>query len=346
MPRFSLPVAFLASVLAGCSGAPVASPVATESALAPTASPVATVAPTGAAAPCEAAVNQRAAPTGPAIAAAIDLGCQAGGVAVGGGSVWVVPHLDRVALRIDPVTNTVRQVISLGNRGPGAEITATDDMVWASVSTPSFDYERLVRIDPATGSVVAEVKVKAGFPVIGAGFVWANGPGGVSRIDTATSTVAGTIGLRDCGVVILGEQVFCVGRGVSEIDPKTDESTSVPGAPGGFPVEADAGLIWGVGDDSMWAFDPRTGKVRAELAPPKGTNAWSLDALTLDGSLWATATTGEGAPDRLVRIDRSKMAIDCVLEIPVAEFGIGAGLGAIWVPVLRQPYVIRVEPVC
>ena len=287
-----------------------------------------------------------AAPTGAAITAAIDLGCQAGGVAVGGGSVWVVPHLDRVVLRIDPQTNEVGQVISLGNGGPGAEIAATDEMVWASVSTPSFDYERLVRINPATGSLVASVKVEAGFPVIGAGYVWANGPAGVFRIDPAGNTLAATIGAIGCGVVILDQRVYCVGRDMVEIDPSTDKITPVPGAPGGFPVEADAGLIWGVNEDSLWAFEPGTGKVKAKLDAPTGTKRWSLDAVVVDGSLWASATTGDGAPDRLVRIDRSKMAIDCVLEIPVAESGIGAGFGSIWASVLRQPYLVRVNPTC
>lgn len=346
MPRFTLSVAFLATLLAGCSAVPSASPVLGGVRPSPSPTPVARDAPTSKAVACGVPGHPGAAPAGAAIAAVVDLGCQAGAVAVGGGSVWVVPHLDGVALRIDPERNVVSQVIALGDRGPGAEIAANDEMVWASVSTPAFDYERLVRIDPATGSIVAEVSVKAGFPVIGAGFVWANGPGGVSRIDPATNSVAATIGARDCGVVILEPHIYCVGRDIFEIDPKTDMGRPVPGAPGGFPVEADAGLIWGVNDDSLWAFEPRTGKVVARLDPPAGAMAWSLDAVVLDGSIWATATTGEGAPDRLVRIDRSKVAIDCVLEIPVAEFGIAAGLGAIWAPVLRQPYVIRVDPVC
>ena len=72
-----------------------------------------------------------AAPEAESIAATIALGCEGGAVAVGGGSLWVVPHLDRVGLRIDPETNTVIDQISLGDRGPGAEIDGTDDMVWA-----------------------------------------------------------------------------------------------------------------------------------------------------------------------------------------------------------------------
>jgi len=342
MPRFVMLLTVVAFVLTGCA--------AGTSGTAPTGGgsppPAATIEPAATPALCHTNRNPKPAPTGALITTVIDLGCEAGGVAVAGGSVWVVPHLDRYALRIDPLTNAVSQVISLGNRGPGAEIAANDEMVWASVSTPSFDYERLVRIDPVTAAVVAQVKVKGGFPVIGAGFVWASGPGGVSRIDPRTNEIAGTIVLRDCGVVVLGDRVFCVGREVIEIDPRSDKGTSVPGAPGGFPVEADEGLIWGVNDDSLWAFEPGTGKVKARLAPPTGAMAWSLDAVVLDGALWATATTSEGAPNRLVRIDRSKMAIDCVLEIPTAEFGIAAGLGAIWAPVLRQPYVVRVKPAC
>jgi len=279
--------------------------------------------------------------------AAIDLGCEAGAVAVAGDSVWVLPHLDRMALRIDPAANSVIAATSLGNRGPGAEIGATEAMIWASVSSHDFEFERLVRIDPVSGNVVASVDAKAGFPVIGAGFVWATGPEGAFRIDPDTNTVGAVIETGDCWIVVLGDRVFCIGDSTAlEIHPATHTTTPLPGAPSGLPVEAVDGLIWGVNGRSLWAFDPEAEKVRAELPPPAGAATWSPDAVVLDGALWATAGSGEGAPDRLVRIDRKALAIDCVVETPTAEFGIGAGFHSIWLPVVRQPWLLRIQPAC
>ena len=296
---------------------------------------------------CHPPRNPTAAPVGKTIAATIDLGCEAGAVAVAGDSVWVVPHLDRVALRIDPVDNTVIAATPLGDRGPGAEIAANEAMIWASVSSLSYDLERLVRIDPINGEIIASVDAKAGFPVIGAGFVWASGPAGTFRIDPATNTVAAIVKTGDCWIVVLGERVFCIGDAVAlEIDPTTDTVTPLAGAPNGLPVEAVDGLIWGVHSRLLWAFDPQAGEVRAELPPPEGAATWSPDAVVLDGALWATATTLEGAPNRLVRVNRQALAIDCVVETPTSEFGIGAGFGAVWLPVQRQPWLARIEPAC
>src|SRR4029079_11622894 len=101
----------------------------------------------------------------------------------------------------DRSTNKVIDRLPLGDRGPGAEIDAADDMLWASVSSPSFDPERLVRLDPASGSVVAWVDAAAWSPVIGAGYIWGRGPRGIYRIDPKTNTVGAVIDASDCGVI-------------------------------------------------------------------------------------------------------------------------------------------------
>jgi hypothetical protein len=330
--------ALLALLTAACSGP--------GAVLSPNPSP--SIAPSTEGTACRAPRDPQVAPTGDARSAVIALGCEAGAVAAGGGSVWVVPHLDRVALRIDPATNTVIDRIPLGDGGPGAEIAASDDMVWASVSSASYDLDRLVRIDPVSGAVVASLELAAGNPVIGAGFAWAGTADTVYRIDTATNTLGASVPVGfGCWVTILEDLVFCIGTGRAvEIDPSTDDLLPIQGVPFGLPVEADDGLIWGVNVDSLWAFDTTTGQIAADLRPPTGSTAWALDAVVVDGALWATASVREGPPDRLVRIDRERMEIDCVIETPVAEFGVASGLGSIWYPVLRQPWVLRIDPAC
>ena len=354
MSRLAVPIVAVvisALVVAGCSasaGAPTPKPtlspgpIPTQSV--PPGSPSALATESTA---CMAPRDPIAAPEAESIAATIALGCEGGAVAIGGGSVWVVPHLDRVALRIDPATNRVADRISLGDRGPGAEIDGTDDMVWASVSSPSFDFERLVRIDPASGRVIASVDAPAELPVIGAGAVWATGPDGIYRIDPKDNSVA-VIQAGDCWVVTLDDRAFCVGPGgIVSIDAATNTTTKLPGEQVGRPIIAFDGLIWGVNGSSLWAVDPTTGLRSVDLEPPQGSATWAADAVVLDGALWATAgTLPDSAPDRLVRIDPVSSRIDCVLEIPNPEFGIAAGFGSIWFSVVRQPWLVRITPGC
>jgi len=332
-------VALLALSLAACS-----SP---DTQATPSASPSSSASPEPQA--CQSPRDPQGPPTGVGITAAIALGCEAGAVAVGGDSVWVVPHLDRFALRIDPSTNSVIDRIPLGDRGPGAEIDATDDMVWASVSSPSYDFERIVRIDPTTGSVVASVDAAGAFPVIGAGFVWATGQGEVYRIDPATNSVAEVIEATYCRMITLDDRAFCLGpddgRSLS-IDPTTDVATPLEGSPNlGWPVIAADGLIWVVDDESLRAFNPATEQVEADIKAPAAT-VWSHDGVVLDGSLWASASSVNGPANQLLRIDRLNMAVDCVLPVPTSELGMAAGFGSIWLPVLGQSWLLRIDPTC
>ena len=219
MNRLTAPAVVMVAACSGSVSAPTTSPDVVQSP-SPSASPAASIESIS----CGTPRDPIGAPAGDSIVAAIPLGCEGGAVAVSGGSVWVVPHLDPVALRIDPATNTVVGRVSLGDRGPGAEIDATDDMVWASVSSPSYELERLVRIDPTTGSVVAWVDTAGMFPVIGAGSVWATGHGEVYRIDPLTNSQAAVIEASDCWMITLDDRAFCVGPDVAvSIDPATDE---------------------------------------------------------------------------------------------------------------------------
>jgi hypothetical protein len=341
------PAALLVLILAACSGPAVAP----STMLGPIASP--TTAASTASTGCKPARDPMAAPTGESITAAIALGCEGGAVAVSGGSVWVVPHLDHVVLRVDPATDKVVDRIPLGDRGPGAEIDAADDMLWASVSSPSYDPERLVRLDPTSGSVVAWVDAAAWSPVIGAGFIWGRSARGIYRIDPKTNSVGAVIEAGECGVIPINDRVFCIGaESVVSIDPTTDSVKPIAGAPTlGWPVETVGGLIWGVNGDSLWAFDPETGKVLVALEPPEGAATWGLDAVVLDESLWMAASSQPGdptrtVPDMLVRIDPLKMVIDCVVKTPNPEYGMAAGFGSIWFSVVRQPWLLRIKAAC
>ena len=104
-------------------------------------------------------------------------------------------------------------------------------------------------------------------------------------------------------------------------------------------------MIWAVDGVSLRAFDPETGQIDADIQTSEAT-VWSLDGVVLDGSLWATASSVDGPADQLVRIDRQSMAIDCVLPTATSEHGMAAGFGSLWLPFLRQPWLLRIVPVC
>ena len=113
-------------------------------------------------------------PSLPPSSVEIDLPYPAGSVGVGGSWIWVIPHLDPVVLRVDPTTNRVVEEIALPGV-VGAEIDASDESVWISVSTPgSFAPAGAVRIDPATGALSGPFVdgVSGGFPSIGRDGVW------------------------------------------------------------------------------------------------------------------------------------------------------------------------------
>jgi hypothetical protein len=358
MPRFTLPVVGLALVvvLAGCrpAAAPAASP-APPTAASSSATPVASLGGASAAPsslPCS-SVESASPPAVDGLVAAIPLGCEGGAIAVGGGSVWVVPHLERVMLQIDPETNEVVERIPLGDRGPGAEIAANDEMVWASVSSPSYDLERLVRVDPSSAGVVASVDVEAGFPRIAGESVWAGGPAGLHRVETDTNELGRTLAIPECGVVTDGEQAWCVGdQSAFELPAEAGEPRQVAeGVTLGVPVAWAAGRIWGISSDGLWGLDPATGQVLGPLEPPQEVGTWLLDAVVLGETLWFAASSVPGDPfstaaDRLVAFDPVTQSVDCVVEVPPLEHGMAVGEGSIWLPLIREPWVLRIEPTC
>jgi len=86
--------------------------------------------------------------------ATIDLGVDAGAIAVAGRDVWVADPAGMV-VRIDAASNTVRTSLWVGSLTFG--IAATPNAIW--VSGRSFDdrHALLWRIDPTTNAVVATI---------------------------------------------------------------------------------------------------------------------------------------------------------------------------------------------
>jgi streptogramin lyase len=171
-------------------------------------------------------------------------------VAVGAGGVWMLsagthPNL----VRIDAATNQVADTFPAP--GGASAVRAGDGSLWITRAHAN----QLLRVDPATGAVLADVDVapESVFLAFGEGGVWTMGSTGeVVHVDPATNSVVATIPTG--GDVFHGD--VAVGGGyvwvrVSEslfaqIDPATDTVVARYGPPseGSGGIDADTQAVW------------------------------------------------------------------------------------------------------
>jgi streptogramin lyase len=146
-------------------------------------------------------------------------------IAEGAGSVWIGDGHAHQVIRLDPSTGkTTARITMPSDFDPCGGIAATDTAVWI---TGCHDSPDMVRIDPATNSVVADIPL-GGYgdhPIVVDGAVWepVGGAGffhGLVRIDPATNTVDRRLpiaALADVGgSVIAGGEVW-VANGVDAV---------------------------------------------------------------------------------------------------------------------------------
>ena len=105
------------------------------------------------------------------IVSAIPLGFPPGGVAVGGGAVWVTDQLGDRLVKVDPAANRIVASVPVG-RGAGG-VTFGGGSVWVA---GAIDHD-VTRVDPATTRVIATIKIPASpqAVAIGEGSVWVAG---------------------------------------------------------------------------------------------------------------------------------------------------------------------------
>jgi DNA-binding beta-propeller fold protein YncE len=147
-------------------------------------------------------------------------------IAFAGGRLWVVAHEvnptdtrgdELTALyTVDPATNRVdrRLVVQGTQMCCGGSLFADDHGIW--LYTPDMD-NTLVRVDPATGQVVARLDVPDGVSDVVSGpdgALWAANGGGttISRIDLATNKVDKTLGTGNnpVGIAVAGRSLWVI----------------------------------------------------------------------------------------------------------------------------------------
>lgn len=249
------------------------------------------------------------------IAARIGAGDELGserpcGVAVGASAVWVTTLSGNVA-RVNPATNRVSTVIETEE---AACVAAGNVGVW--VTRP--DAGEVVRIDPSTNEIVAEVPLE-GFPqgvAIAFGSVW----------------------------VAVSDPPDGANGGVARINPRTNEiarTILVPNLPE-F-VANGAGALWVTSNNgTISEVDPRSNRVVETIRITEGGRT----TVTVGGgSVWAAEITGPGAEASVVRIDpQTAQVIGDPIDAGRNPLGLAFGAGALWVANYDDGTVTRYQP--
>jgi YVTN family beta-propeller protein len=172
------------------------------------------------------------------VVATIDTNAVGRGIVLADGSVWVTDEGTGRIAEIDPATNTVSAIVTVGN-GPTAITQAAGDL-WVVNSLDGT----VSRVDPAAPAVTLTLPISGGPSTIsaGGGAVWVASESGsdVAKIDPARGVVVKTTHLEsrpeavwatDSGVWLSGQAQGAGHRGgrlvvagdVGTIDPSADD---------------------------------------------------------------------------------------------------------------------------
>jgi len=228
-----------------------------------------------------------------------------------------------------------------GDAGP-AWIASGAGSLW--VTTVEFDSAgntlpgSVLRIDPATGTVLATIAVGKGAYDIAVGFgsVWVpnQDDNTVSRIDAGTNQAVATIPVSGGPGGIAADSsavwVVSVDGSVSRVDPATNQvvATIQTQATGGA-VGSGSGAVWvtnpgtqGQADGTLTRIDPLTNQVVAST--PLGRSPGDLAVAS--GSVWV----GMQGENTVVRVSATTNAVLSRVAVSAPVYGIEADTNAVW----------------
>lgn len=306
-------------------------------------------------------------PSAGAVVAKIDVPLS-GGLAVGGGSVWVASTPAHTVTRIDPTTNAVVATVPIGGSDPfhgPTRLAFGHGTMW--VLDGVADCSCVHRIDPATNSIVATIKL--GSPTggriaplgiaVAQDAVWiavrsgteAAPDGSVVRVDPATNRVSAIIGAGSSpefgGPTRIAADQGSVWAGVpsqkSVVRVDSASNTIAATTPGFTCAEgdlaADAFGVWVADCDAVRLIDRTTNQVTKTIRL-SGATGMGVAGLAIGlGSVWAQGSS-------LVRIDPASGAT--VGTVPLdpslvwSDYSVEVGFGSVWVRQVGS--VLRIDP--
>jgi virginiamycin B lyase len=222
-------------------------------------------------------------------------------------------------------------------------VLVTDNAVWVASTKPYA----VLRIDPATNTIVATVKVSgeacSGL-ASGFGSIWVPICGKkpeLVRVDSAKNTISSMLPIAPAapegGITASDDSVWMVtdrNGTLSRIDPSGNhvrQRTSIPR--GSYNSAFSDGIVWitGVESNVLTAVDAATGKVLESI--PVGVKPRFL--AVGGGSIW-TLNQGDGTVSRVDERSR-KVTATIQVGIPGAGGDIGYGAESVWPTVFGVP---------
>jgi YVTN family beta-propeller protein len=254
-------------------------------------------------------------------------------------------------------------------------IAANDAAVWVH----NGDSGLLLRVDPRTNTIMAQIRVGhgEGAVAIGEGAVWVANPyeGTVSRIDAQTNTVVATIplGLQAYRVAAITTSPGAVwvtdiyNEALIRIDPKsnavvarlTPDYFRQAAAHGPIGVSFGAGSVWLCEQYSpalvLTRLDPQGNQIQAQIAVESGSSVtFSCSAVTaLDHAIWTlsfnylwSSSFPEGQPNSVLvtHVDPATNRVIAKISVTGASpYHFAADAHGAWLFV-PQEALIRVDP--
>jgi YVTN family beta-propeller protein len=212
-------------------------------------------------------------------------------MAVDDTSVWVTSNSTTELDRIDPVTNTVVERITIDRGGCGIAV-GPDGRIWVA----ELGIGSVVAVDPATAAITGRIDgigpqlwdLKAGFDSI---WIADRSAKAVLRIDPETDKVIATIavGPQPSGLAVMAAGVWVsddIDGKVRRIDPATNTvvaTIDVGGAPSWFADDGGSTLVVAQRvTGQVVSLDATTGALGTAVAGWKGP----LDGTVLNGTAW------------------------------------------------------------
>jgi hypothetical protein len=225
----------------------------------------------------------------------------------------------------------IREVIDTG-KTRRSEVAAGPSGVWV-LNQHGDPPDELVRVDPASGRVVARIGVggNAARPVVGPdGLVWLTRAGRRSdrpelvMVNPATNQVGLTVPLPGAdlgegtrGLLVAWDTVWVAdGRGrLLRVALPVSQAEPVAGAEAVAGVASAGGWVWAAGGGELLRIDPVDGRVAARVLSPHPATGAPAGSLVADpDSLWLGGT-GDSGGALLVRLDLGTGQPTAVIEL-------------------------------
>ncbi len=273
----------------------------------------------------------------------IPVGDRPTGPAVGEGSVWVGNRDDNTLLRIDPKSLDVVRTIGLGMAPIDVEVGAgsvwvLSDKAVLRVDPAINDVVDTVPLPRGSGLLRRWFLLEVGANAVFVG----NGPGGyLVRIDPATTSVV-TVRKRPLWTIAYGKGALWAVTGweqntIERIDSKTNALESIPlgrlGETSGwrYRMAVGEGVIWVLAPGSLWRVDSTTGRFLGSVPLPHSEGG---SIATGDGAVWIANSEGV-----VLRIDPDSQTVAETIPLGTLVYpvengdALTVGEGSVWVAV-------------